>query len=175
MSTDLNSVVLIGRLTRDAELTYLQSGSAVANISIASNRNRKEGDQWISEVNYFDVSLFGKQAESLKQYLLKGKQIAIQGSLKQDRWEKDGQKFSKIRIIANSVELLGGKSEGGGFSSGNGYGGNSFTGSQSYAGNSTGGYQPKGGYGAGQPTYDQSGAADSFGGNNEDFPEEIPF
>ena len=179
--TDLNSVILIGRLTRDAELTYLQSGSAVANISVAVNRSRKEGEQWVSEVNYFDVSLFGKQAETLKQYLLKGKQIAIQGALKQDRWEKDGQKFSKIRIIANNIELLGGKSEGsGGFSSGNGYGGNSYQGQGSFSGgNVSGGYQPKGGYSSGAPSYgqpyDQGDGGDSFGGENSEFPEEIPF
>ena len=170
-STDLNSVVLIGRLTRDAELTYLQSGSAVANISVAVNRNKKEGEQWVSEVNYFDVALFGKQAENLKQYLLKGKQIAVQGSLKQDRWEKDGQKFSKIRIIASNVELLGGKSDGNGGSSG-GYGASSYQ--------SSGGYQPKNSYNQGPSSfgssgYDQGDAGDSFGGDNGEFPEEIPF
>ena len=112
MSSDLNSVVLIGRLTRDAELTYTPAGSPIARISIAVNRSRKENEQWISEANYFDVSLFGKQAESLKQYLLKGKQIAVQGSLKQDRWEKDGQKFSKVNIVASNIELLGGRQDG---------------------------------------------------------------
>ncbi|MBQ2551860.1 MAG: single-stranded DNA-binding protein [Treponema sp.] len=166
-NTDLNSVVLIGRLTRDAELTYLQSGSAVANISVAVNRNKKEGEQWVGEVNYFDVALFGKQAENLKQYLLKGKQIAVQGSLKQDRWEKDGQKFSKIRIIASNVELLGGKSDGNGGSSG------------SYSASSSG-YQPKNSYTPGPSSfgssgYDQGDAGDSFGGDNGEFPEEIPF
>lgn len=175
--TDLNSVILIGRLTRDAELTYLQSGSAVANLSVAVNRNRKEGEQWISEVNYFDVSLFGKSAENLKQYLLKGKQIAVQGALKQDRWEKDGQKFSKIRIIANNVELLGGRSDGNtGYAGGNG--GNSFSsGSGTYAGNSSGGFQPKNSYGSsfGSSGYDQPDSGDSFGGENGEFPEEIPF
>ncbi len=178
--TDLNSVILIGRLTRDVELTYLQSGSAVANISVAVNRNRKEGEQWISEVNYFDVSLFGKQAENLKQYLLKGKQIAIQGALKQDRWEKDGQKFSKIRIIASNIELLGGRSDGAS-GNGGGYGnGNSYSGSGSYSSNPSGGFQPKSNYGSGPSSfgasaYDQADSGESFGGENADFPEEIPF
>jgi single-strand DNA-binding protein len=110
MSTDINNVILVGRLTKDATVDYLPNGSAVASISIAVNRNKKEGEQWINEVSYFDISLFGKQAESLRQYLLKGKQIAIQGSLRQDRWEKDGQKFSKVSIVAENVQLLGGKS-----------------------------------------------------------------
>ena len=168
MSSDLNSVILIGRLTRDAELSYLPSGSAVAKMSIAVNRSRREGEQWVNEVNYFDVSLFGKQAESLKQYLLKGKQIAVQGSLRQDRWEKDGQKFSKVNIVANSVELLGGRSEGG-----------SFGGGSAPAGQSSGGYQMRPNYGQStgpaQGSYDGPDAGDSFGGDGIDFPEDIPF
>lgn len=168
-SSDLNSVILVGRLTRDAELKYLPSGMAVAELSVAINRNKKEGDQWVSEANFFDVSLFGKSAENLKQYLLKGKQIAVQGSLKQDRWEKDGQKFSKVRIMANDIQLLGGRSENG---SGGSY-------SSSY-GAPSGGYQPRNGYsqqGSGQSagSYDAGGASEPFGSSNEEFPEDIPF
>ena len=62
-NSDINSVVIVGRLTRDAELRYLNSGTAVASISIAVNRSKKDGDQWISEANFFDVSYFGKGAE----------------------------------------------------------------------------------------------------------------
>lgn len=160
--SDLNSVALVGRLTRDAELSYLQSGTAVAAMSVAVNRSRRDGEQWISEVNYFDVSYFGKPAESLKQYLTKGKQIAVQGSLKQDRWEKDGQKFSKIRIIANSVELLGGRSDGSASSYGAGQ-------------QMQGGYSPR-------PAAQSYQAADSapisddvYGGDSSGFPEDIPF
>ena len=104
-NSDINSVVIVGRLTRDAELRYLNSGTAVASISIAVNRSKKDGDQWISEANFFDVSYFGKGAEGIKPYLTKGTQIAVQGSLRQDRWEKDGQKFSRVNILADSVEL----------------------------------------------------------------------
>ncbi len=175
--TDLNSVVLIGRLTRDVELRYLPTGNAVADMSIAVNRNKKEGEQWISEANFFDVSLFGKSAENLKQYLLRGTQIAVQGYLKQDRWEKDGQKFSKIRIVANNVELLGGKSNGsagnGNYNGGNSYSANSFGASQSS------GYQQKSPYGSnGVSSYGASdyGQVDGgFGGDNSDFPEDVPF
>lgn len=114
MANDINHVTIVGRLTRDAEISYLPSGVAVAKISIAVNRSRKNGDQWVDEVSYFDSAIFGKTAENLKPYLSKGKQIGLEGHLKQDRWEKDGQKFSKISIIADNVQLLGGKSDGGG-------------------------------------------------------------
>ena len=104
--TDLNRVVLIGRLTRDAELR--QNGTIISSFSIAVNRKRKQGDEWVDEANFFDVCLFGKQAESLQKYLTKGKQVAIDGELKQDRWEKDGQNRSKVVVISNSIQLLGG-------------------------------------------------------------------
>ncbi|HBG66120.1 MAG TPA: single-stranded DNA-binding protein [Treponema sp.] len=162
MASDLNSVALVGRLTRDAELSYLPSGMPVAAMSIAVNRSRKENDQWVSEVNYFDISYFSKSAESVKPYLTKGKQIAVQGSLKQDRWEKDGQKFSKVRIMANSVELLGSRSDGGGA----GYSGSG----------APGGYQQRSGYAASAPQQESAPPeGDAFGGGGQDFPEDIPF
>lgn len=108
---DLNSVFLIGRLTRNMVLEYLQSGTAVGKISLAVNRSVKKNDQWTDEVSFFDVSLFGKQAESLKQSLVKGKQIAVLGELKQDRWEKEGQKFSRVTVVASRVQFLGGKGD----------------------------------------------------------------
>ena len=154
--TDMNHVTLIGRLTRDVgaderSFAYLPSGQARANVSIAVNRSRKNGDQWVDEVSYFDVTIWGKQAESLKPYLTKGKQIAIEGYLRQDRWEKDGQKQSRVTITATNVQLLGGKSEG----------------SQQ-----TGGYVPKF-----QPKQNSEPDMDSapFGGDTGAFPEDIPF
>ena len=108
---DVNHVVLIGRLTKDAELKYTSGGFPVSSFSIAINRRRKNGEQWEDEVHYFDVTLFGKTAESLKPYLLKGKQIAVDGELRQDRWEKDGQSRSKTYIAANNVQLLGGNTQ----------------------------------------------------------------
>lgn len=103
---DINRVIEIGRLTRDAEVTYTPGGMAIAKMSIAVNRRVKNGDGWADEANYFDVQVFGKQAESLKPFLTKGKQIGVDGYLKQDRWEKDGQKFSKVTINANDIQLL---------------------------------------------------------------------
>ncbi|MCF0241266.1 MAG: single-stranded DNA-binding protein [Treponema sp.] len=162
--TDINHVMLIGRLTKDLgdderSFSYIASGQARANVSIAVNRSRKNGDQWVDEVSYFDVTIWGKTAENLKPYLLKGKQIAVEGYLKQDRWEKDGQKFSKVTITANNVQLLGGKDNGGN--------GSSYAGGapafqqrpQSSAPSFSGGYPSN----------------DSFGGTGSDFPEDIPF
>lgn len=105
---DVNHVTIIGRLTRDAELKYTAGGQAVCKFSIAVNRRKKSGDQWIEEANFFDVVLWGKSGEAVNQYLVKGKQIAVEGELRQDRWEQDGQNRSKVEIMANNVQLLGG-------------------------------------------------------------------
>ena len=105
---DINSVTLVGRLTRDAELRYTNSGYAVCKFAIAINRRRKVGDQWEDEANFFDIVLWGKQAESLNQYLVKGKQVGIDGELRQSRWEQDGQPRSRVEISANNIQLLGG-------------------------------------------------------------------
>ncbi len=105
---DLNQVVLVGRLTRDAELRVLSTGTSVCKLSIAVNRRVKKGDQWIDEASFFDVSLWGKQGEALQKYLTKGKQIGVQGELRQDRWESNGEKRSKVEIHAENIQLLGG-------------------------------------------------------------------
>jgi single-strand DNA-binding protein len=108
---DINQVVLVGRLSRDAELKYTNTGTAVCKISLAINRRRKSNDQWINEANFFDVVIWGKMGEALSQYLVKGKQIGIVGELRQNKWEQDGQPRSKIEIIASNIQLLGGKGE----------------------------------------------------------------
>lgn len=164
MAADLNHVTIIGRLTRDADLKYTQAGFAISNFSIAVNRRRKNGDQWMEEASFFEISLYGKSAETLKPYLIKGKQVAIDGELRQDRWEQDGQTRSKVVIVANNVQLLGGNAGGGGNAPAGGY-------SQPTRGS----YQPRtqepsvpsGGY---EPQYDSP-----YGGGNDSFPEDIPF
>src|SRR5574344_2733057 len=108
-----NIVAVVGRLTRDAEIKYPGAGMAIASCAVAVSTGRKQPDgSWTDETNFFDVTLLGKAAESLKAYLLKGKQIAVTGHLKQDRWEKEGQKYSKVVIVADSVQLLGGNENG---------------------------------------------------------------
>ena len=109
--TDLNSVIEIGRLTRDIserDFGYTTGGTARLNLSIAVNRSEKRNGAWQDKVSYFDVTVWGKTAENIKAYLHKGKQIAVDGYLDQQRWEKDGVKYSKVVIIADSVQLLGG-------------------------------------------------------------------
>ena len=113
--TDLNHVIEIGRLTRDIserDFAYTTGGTARLNLSIAVNRSVKKNGAWTDSVSYFDVTVWGKTAENIKAYLHKGKQIAIDGYLDQQRWEKDGVKYSKVVIIADNVQLLGGNENG---------------------------------------------------------------
>ena len=110
MAQDINSVVLCGNLVRDCELKYTQSGMAIGNISIACNRSKKQADgQYVNDVSYFDIILFGRTAENLKQYLTQGKKIAVRGFLKQDRWkDQQSNNRSRVSVIAEELELLGG-------------------------------------------------------------------
>ena len=109
---DVNSVALIGRLTKDADIKYLQSGTAVVNFSLAVNESVKNGNSWSERASFFDVTFYGRQGEGLQRYLTKGKQIAITGTLQQQRWQKDGQTKSKIVIIAKTIQLLGSPRDG---------------------------------------------------------------
>jgi single-strand DNA-binding protein len=104
---DINHVVLVGRLTRNAELKYTSNGAAVSKFSIAINQRRKKDDQWVDESHFFDVSFWGRSAESINQYLVKGKQVGVEGQLRQNRWEQEGQARSKVEIFATNVMLLG--------------------------------------------------------------------
>lgn len=104
---DLSVAVIVGRLTRDAELKYTNSGQAICHFSVATSSRRKKGDQWVDESSFWDVDLWGKQGETINQYLVKGKLVAVEGSMRQDRWEQDGQSRMKVIISANSVQLLG--------------------------------------------------------------------
>ena len=107
MATDFNNVTLIGRLTADPVSKYLPSGSAVVEFSIANNYYVSTKNA--TEVNYFDIVAFGKMAETVSKYLTKGKQVAISGTLRQERWQdKDTNAArSKVRIIMQSMQMLG--------------------------------------------------------------------
>lgn len=116
--TDLNSVTVIGRLTRDLDdKSYAVSanGTARAKISIAVNRSVKKDNQRIDETSFFDVTIWGKTAENLKPYLHKGTQVAVQGYLKQDRWQdkQSGQARSSVGIVVDNIQLVGGKKDSG--------------------------------------------------------------
>ena len=104
--TDINTVTLVGRLTRDAELKYTSGGTGVSKFTLAVNRSKKVNGAWQDDANFFDCSIFGKSAESLNQYLIKGTQVAVTGSLEQQRWESDGQKRSKIVVVVNNLQLI---------------------------------------------------------------------
>jgi single-strand DNA-binding protein len=152
---DINHVVLVGRLTRDAELKYTANGQAVCKFSVAVNRRRKNGDQWVDEANFFDIVLWGRQGESLNQYLVKGKMVGVEGELRQDRWEQDGQNRSKVEIVAANIQLLGGGAGSGG----------------------SGGGAPGGGYGErrGDAYGDRPGQDAPPQGGDDGFADDIPF
>jgi single-strand DNA-binding protein len=103
----LNQVILLGNLTADPEVKYLSSGSAVAELRLAVNRKYKTRDgQDAEEVCYVSVDVWGRQAETCGQYLRKGSSALVNGRLKFDSWEKDGQKFSRLRVTATSVQFM---------------------------------------------------------------------
>jgi single-strand DNA-binding protein len=107
--TDLNNVTIIGRVTQEIgenDFGYISTGTAKLQLHIANNESRKKGDKWEDEPSYFDITVWGKPAENLKAKIRKGLLVAVSGRLKQDRWEKDGQKKSKIYINADSVQIL---------------------------------------------------------------------
>lgn len=112
-----NRVILLGNLTRDIEIKHLQSGMSVAEIGIAVNDRRKDqSGNWIEETTFVDVTLWGRTAEVAAEYLGKGSPILIEGRLKLDQWEKDGQKRSKMRVICEKMQMIptGGAKGGGG-------------------------------------------------------------
>ena len=123
---DLNKTLIIGRLTSDSVLNYTSGGAGIANFSIAVDHMKKKDGS--TDTSFFQCKAFGKLAENLNPYLKKRKQVAITAFLKQDRWEKDGQKQSRVVLNCEEIELLGGNSQGngsgydnGGYSD-NGYG-----------------------------------------------------
>lgn len=101
---DINVVLLVGRITRDSETRQASNGNAVAKFSIAINGYK-------DSVSFVDCVMFGKMAESVSQYLKKGKQVCVEGEIKQNRWERDGAKHSKLEIVVNQIQLLGGKTD----------------------------------------------------------------
>ena len=110
-----NRVILVGNLTRDPELKYIPSGTAVTEVGLAVNDRRKNAQgEWVDETTFVDVTLWARQAEVASEYLSKGSSVLIEGRLKYDTWEKDGQKHSKLRVVGERMQMLGGRGGGGG-------------------------------------------------------------
>ncbi len=110
----LNKVILLGNLTRDPEMRYTPNGTAVSSFGLAVNRRFRQGDEWRDEVCYVDIVTFGRQAETVGEYLSKGNLAMIEGRLQWRSWEtEDGQKRSKHEVIANNIQFMPrGQSEG---------------------------------------------------------------
>jgi len=121
MAANINRVVLVGNLTRDPELRHTPGGTPVCSLRIAVNSRRKdESGQWVDKPNYFSISVFGNQAESCTQYLSKGRPVAIDGRLEWREWQaQDGAKRESVEVVADSVQFLGSRGDGGDAGGGN--------------------------------------------------------
>lgn len=178
-----NKVILMGNLTRDPELRYTQSNMAVCKVGMAVNRRVKDQqtDQWREEPTFVDVTIFGKRGEAFEKFHKKGASAFIDGELRFDQWEdrESGQKRSKLYVVANNWEFVGGRAEreagggGGGGSWGDSGGGQSGGGYAASAGASSGGGggggggYGGGGYGGGQG--DGGGSAAFLGDDDTPF------
>ena len=121
-----NRVILVGNLTRDVDLRYTSGGTAVTDVGLAVNDRRKgQNGEWVDETTFVDVTLWGRQAEVASEYLSKGAPVLIEGRLKLDTWETDGQKRSKLKVVGDRMQMLGGRS--GGRSGGGGRGDSDFS------------------------------------------------
>ena len=103
---NLNRVVLTGNLTRDPELRTTGGGTSVCDLGVAVNEHEKKGDEWEDRPSFFTVTVWGKMAENCDKYLSKGSPVAIDGRLRQERWEKDGQPRHTVKIVAQAVQFL---------------------------------------------------------------------
>jgi single-strand DNA-binding protein len=119
-----NRVILVGNLTRDPELRYIPSGTAVTEVGLAVNdRRRNSSGEWVEETTFVDVTLWARTAEVASEYLSKGSPVLIEGRLKLDAWEtNDGQKRSKLRVVGERMQMLGGRGGSGGGGGGGGGG-----------------------------------------------------
>jgi single-strand DNA-binding protein len=115
-ATNINRVVLTGNLTRDPELRSLPSGTSVCSLRVACNTRRKDASgEWVDKPNYFDVTVWGAQGENCATYLSKGRPVAVDGRLEWREWDTpEGQKRQAVDIIADSVQFLGSREDGGG-------------------------------------------------------------
>ena len=109
-----NKIILIANLTKDPELRYTPQGTPVASFRIAANTRYKQDGEIKQEELFIDTVVFGKQAEACSKFLSKGSPVLVDGRLKEEKWESDGQQKSKFKIIANDVRFLPSNKKGGG-------------------------------------------------------------
>lgn len=115
MSISFNKVIVAGNLTRDVEVHYTPNGTAVADVTLAVNERHKDAKgEYVEDVVWVDCTLWGKTAEIAAEYLSKGSPVLMDGRLKLDTWEKDGERRSKLKVVVNMMQMLGGKPSGGG-------------------------------------------------------------
>lgn len=110
----MNKVILCGRLGRDPETRTTQSGAMMANLNIATNHRKKEGDEWIDATEWHRVILFGRTAEIARDYLGKGREVLIEGRIQTRSYDKQGIETYTTEIVADRLELIGGRSDNGG-------------------------------------------------------------
>lgn len=105
---NLNKVYLMGNLTRDPEVRYTSKGTSVGDLGLAVNESFKDAKgEWSNKVIYINVTVWGRQAETAKEYLAKGRPVFIEGKLQLDTWEKDGKKRYDLKVIAERIQFLG--------------------------------------------------------------------
>ena len=113
MARSFNQVVLMGNLTRDPDLRQIPSGQSVCSFSLALNRSYKGSDgNWQEATDFVDVVAWAQLGERVAQYVTKGRPVLVSGRLQSRQWEQDGQKRSKLEVVANEVTFLGGRGEG---------------------------------------------------------------
>ena len=159
MAGSINSVVIVGNLTRDPELRATPSGTSVCSLRVAVNDRVKDPTtgEWGDKPNYFDVDVFGGQGERCAQYLAKGRQVGVAGRLRWREWEtQDGQKRQAVSIMADNVQFIGPRESGG---QGGAWGG----------GGQTGGGQ------GGGPSFTKPGPDPATGDFAESGDDDIPF
>ncbi|MCA9088103.1 MAG: single-stranded DNA-binding protein [Planctomycetaceae bacterium] len=153
-----NKVILVGNLTRDPEVKYLTSGTAVAEIGLAVSRTwfDQRANERKEETTFVDVTLWGRQAEVAGEYLSKGRPVLIEGRLQLDTWDdrETGKKRSKLRVVGEQMQMLGSRGDGGG-----GGGNSGGSGGGRSAGSNRGGGRSSGGDGG---SYQDDGGSDSF-------------
>lgn len=108
--------MIMGNVTRDIEVRYTPKGTAVADIGVATNRKVKQGEEWVDEVTFVDVTLWGRTAELAGQYLSKGRGVFIEGRLQLDTWQdaQTGKQRSRLKVVGENMQFVGGNGGGGG-------------------------------------------------------------